>query len=74
MARSLREFDWEDLTEFGPGIITAIAIPLTFSIAHGIGFGFITYAFGKLLAGRDSDVSIAVWAIAAAFIAKIALT
>ncbi len=74
MARSLRGLDWEDLTEFGPGIVTAIAIPLTFSIAHGIGFGFITYAFGKLFAGRDGDVSIAVWAIAAAFIAKIALT
>ena len=74
MARSLRELDWDDLTEFGPGVVTAFAIPLTFSITDGIGFGLISYACGKFLAGRGRDVSLAVWAIAAAFVAKIALT
>jgi xanthine/uracil/vitamin C permease (AzgA family) len=33
-------------------VVTAIAIPLTFSIATGIGLGFTTYSLCKLLAGR----------------------
>lgn len=72
MARSLRELDWADLTEFGPGVVAAIAIPLTFSIADGIGIGFISYALGKLAAGRGGTVSVAAWGIAGAFVAKIA--
>lgn len=72
MARSLRELDWADLTEFGPGVVAAIAIPLTFSIADGIGIGFISYALGKLAAGRGGEVSVAAWGIAGAFVAKIA--
>jgi AGZA family xanthine/uracil permease-like MFS transporter len=74
MARSLRDLDWEDLTEFGPGMVTAIATPLTFSIAHGIGFGFVAYALGKFLAGRGGEVGPAVWAIAGAYVLKVALT
>lgn len=73
MARSLKELPWDDLTEFAPALITALAMPLTFSIAHAIGLGFITYAAIKLLTGRHGDVSIAVWIITAAFLVKIAL-
>src|SRR5690606_1623294 len=36
MARGLSEIDWEDVTEYAPGLITALAMPLTYSIAHGI--------------------------------------
>lgn len=73
MARSLKELPWDDLTEFAPALITALAMPLTFSIAHAIGLGFITYAAIKLLTGRHGEVSIAVWIITAAFLVKIAL-
>ena len=44
MAMSFKDLDWEDVTEFVPAVITAITMPLTFSIAHGIGIGFICYA------------------------------
>ena len=74
MARSLRDLNWDDITEFGPAMATAIAIPLTFSITHGIGFGFIAYAAGKLFAGRGGEVGAVVWAIAAAYVLKVALT
>jgi len=74
MARNLKDLDWDDLTEFGPGIVTAIATPFTFSIADGIGFGFVTYAAGKLLAGRGHEAGIVVWGIAAAYALKVALT
>ncbi len=53
-------------------MVCAVAMPFTFSIAHGIAFGFIAYAGIKLLAGRARDVTVAVWVIAAVFVAKFA--
>ena len=43
MARPLMDLDWSDVTESAAAIMTVIAIPLTFSIADGIGLGIITY-------------------------------
>jgi AGZA family xanthine/uracil permease-like MFS transporter len=73
MARGLAEIDWEDVTEYVPGVVTAITMPLTFSIANGIAFGFIGYAAAKLLAGRFSEVKPTVLVLAALFIVKFAL-
>lgn len=73
MMRGLSEIDWEDITEVAPAVITAIAMPLTYSIATGIGFGFITYAVVKLLGGRVSEASPAVLVLAAAFVIKFAV-
>lgn len=73
MTRGLAEIDWEDVTEYAPAVVCALAMPLTFSIAHGIAFGFIAYAGCKLLAGRPNDVHPAVYAIAALFLVKFAL-
>lgn len=73
MARSIADIDWEDVSETAPAIVTALAIPLTFSIATGIGLGVISYAAIKLLAGRWRDLNLAVIVIAAAFTLKLAL-
>lgn len=73
MARALKDLDWEEQTEYLPGVITALAIPLTFSISAGIGLGFIVYAVVKTLAGRWREVGGAVWLIAIASGAKFAL-
>ncbi|MCG2583955.1 NCS2 family permease [Massilia sp. TS11] len=72
MLRDLSHFDWEDSTESLPGAITAISIPFTYSIAHGIAFGFISYAGLKLLSGRGREVQPVVWVIAAVFVFKLA--
>jgi AGZA family xanthine/uracil permease-like MFS transporter len=50
-----------------PAVITAIAMPLTYSIATGIGLGFITYAVLKILSGKSKDVSPAVLVLAVLF-------
>ena len=47
MARGLAEIDWDDATEYAPAVVAAITMPLTYSIATGIGLGFITYAVAK---------------------------
>jgi AGZA family xanthine/uracil permease-like MFS transporter len=73
MAKGLKDVDWDDMTEAAPALVTALAIPFTYSIAGGIGIGFIAYAAIKLVSGRWRDVNAAVAIIAAAFAAKIAL-
>lgn len=72
MIRGLAEIDWNDLTEAAPAVVTAITMPFTFSIAHGIAFGFVSYAAIKLLAGRRRDLSPMVAAIAVVFVLKFA--
>ena len=73
MTRGLAEIDWNDVTDMAPAVVAAIAMPLTFSIANGIGLGFITFAAVKLLSGRQQEVSPAVLIIAALFVAKFLL-
>ena len=72
MARGLAEIDWSDLTESAPAVMTALAMPFTFSIADGIAFGFISYAVIKILAGRFADLKLPVLVIAALWIFKLA--
>ncbi len=72
MARGMAEIDWDDITEVGPAVITAIAMPLTFSIANGIGLGFITFVVVKLLSGKVSDVNPAIAVLAVLFALKFA--
>ncbi|MCR6629941.1 MAG: NCS2 family permease [Magnetospirillum sp.] len=67
LARGLTEIAWDDLTEAVPAVVTAITMPLTFSIAHGISFGFITYVGVKLLTGRVRDITPTAAALAMAF-------
>jgi len=70
MARGLTEIEWDDVTEAAPAVITAIAMPFTFSIAEGIAFGFISYVAIKLVAGRFRDIHPAVGILAVLFVIK----
>lgn len=67
MARAMRNIDWDELTEAVPAIVTAIAMPFTYSIATGIGLGFITYTVVKLVAGRTSELNAAVVTVSVLF-------
>ena len=73
MARSLADIDWPDVSEAAPAVVTAVGIPLTFSIADGIGLGLVTFVAVKLLAGRPGAIHLAVALLAAAFALKLAL-
>jgi adenine/guanine/hypoxanthine permease len=74
MARGLAEIDWEDITEYAPAVVTAITMPLTYSIATGIGLGFITYVLAKLVSGKPKEAAPAVIVLAVLFAAKFVLT
>ena len=72
MMRGIAEVDWDDVTEYVPAVITAISMPLTFSISTGIGFGFVAYAGIKILTGRWKEAGPAVIVLAVLFILKFA--
>ena len=73
MTRGLAEIEWEDITEYAPAVVAAVTMPLTYSIATGIGLGFITYALAKLIAGKFDEAKPAVVILAVIFAIKFAL-
>jgi AGZA family xanthine/uracil permease-like MFS transporter len=52
MMQSIVEIDLRDFATAAPAILTILAIPLTFSIAEGIGLGLIAAALLALALGR----------------------
>jgi len=56
MMSGLRSIDWNDLEEAFPAFLIVIAMPLTYSIATGIGVGFIVYPILKVLRGKGRTV------------------
>lgn len=74
MASSLARIDWENLTEYLPAVVTAIMMPFTFSIATGIGLGFITYVVLKATTGRFRDIHPVMAAVAFVFLLKFIFT
>jgi AGZA family xanthine/uracil permease-like MFS transporter len=54
-------------------VVTAITMPLTYSIATGIGLGFITYTLAKLIGGKIKDAAPAIAVLAVLFAIKFAV-
>ena len=70
MSRALRHIEWDELTECIPAMVTALAMPFTYSIATGIGLGFIAYVLIKLLSGRTGDLNAAVVSVSILFLIR----
>lgn len=71
MTSGLVQVDWEDLTEAAPVVVTALVMPLTFSIANGIALGFISWTAIKLLSGRWRELNMSLYVLSALFIVKL---
>lgn len=56
MCRDIGRIDVVRLDTAIPAFLTVIMVPLTYSISHGIGAGFIAYVAIKLLSGRIREV------------------
>jgi AGZA family xanthine/uracil permease-like MFS transporter len=52
----VRSIAWNDITTALPAFLTITMIPFTFSIAKGIGYGFIAFVLLKLLTGKWREV------------------
>jgi AGZA family xanthine/uracil permease-like MFS transporter len=73
MLKVVRELEWEDPTEYLPAFLTLVAIPLTFSIASGIAFGFVSYAVAKVATGRGRECPALTYVFAALFVVQFLL-
>lgn len=73
MLRELTDVKWDDITEAVPAAITAMAMPLTYSIANGLAFGFISYVVIKAFTGKFRDIHPATLLVAILFVIKYAL-
>ncbi|MBD9658412.1 NCS2 family permease [Enterobacteriaceae bacterium RIT697] len=71
MASGLADIDWKDITTAAPVTVTALTMPLTYSIANGIAFGFITWTVVKLLSGRTKEVNPALIILSILFVIKL---
>ncbi|ORM68358.1 guanine permease [Pantoea rwandensis] len=71
MASGLAEIDWKDITTAAPVTVTALTMPLTYSIANGIAFGFITWTVVKLLSGRTKEINAALVILSILFVIKL---
>jgi AGZA family xanthine/uracil permease-like MFS transporter len=70
MMSVVREIDWLDAEASIPAFLTMLAIPLTFSIANGLAFGFIAFAALKVLRGKWRQVNWLVYVLAGLFLAR----
>lgn len=70
MVSSLKEIDWTQIPEYVPAVVGALAMPLTFSIADGIGLAFITYALIRIGSFEFKVPDAASFVIAGIFLLK----
>lgn len=67
MMQSVTEIDMRDFTIAAPAVLTILAIPLTFSIAEGIGLGLIACALLSAVTGRWRSLGPVGYVIAGVF-------
>ena len=61
--RNITDISWDDISEAAPAVLAMAAMPLTYSISHGIAIAFIAYAAIKICSGDAAKVNPAIWVI-----------
>lgn len=69
MCQQIVRIDFGALDTAIPAFLIVLMTPLTFSISHGIGYGFVAFVAIKLLRGRPREVHPAMYVAAALFVA-----
>ena len=73
MMMQVSEIDWTKFHIALPSFLTIVAMPFTYSIADGIGIGFITFALFSVFAGKAKEVHWLMWLISALFVVFFAM-
>ncbi|GAA2681208.1 MULTISPECIES: NCS2 family permease [Actinosynnema] len=68
MVAQVKEIDFADFSVALPAFLTIVVMPFTYSIANGIGAGFISYVLLRALTGRARSVHPLMWGTAVAFV------
>jgi len=73
MVRQVRDIDFTDFSVALPAFLTIVVMPFTYSIANGIGAGFISYVLLQTATGRGRQVDPLMWVVAVAFLGNFAV-
>lgn len=68
MMRQIKEIDLGDFSVALPVFLTVVTMPLTYSIANGIGIGFITWVLLRFACGKAREIHPLLWVVAAGFL------
>jgi adenine/guanine/hypoxanthine permease len=72
MISHVREIDWDDIAVAVPSFLTLMMIPMSFSIANGLAFGFIAYTLLRVVRGEWSKVNWLMYVLTALFVLRFA--
>jgi AGZA family xanthine/uracil permease-like MFS transporter len=70
MMSVVAEVKWDDPEVAVPAFLTIMTIPLTFSIANGLAFGFTAHTLMKVLRGKYRQVNWVVYVLTAIFVLR----
>ena len=73
MATQMSEIDWSDKVIAVSSFMTILGMVLTYSVADGIAFGFITYSIAMIAQGRRKEVHPLIYIFSVGFILYFAL-
>lgn len=65
MMKEVREIDFGNMEEGFPGFVIIVMIALSYSIATGLAFGFLSFVFFKAMRLKFREVKPVMWVIAA---------
>ncbi|KQB86049.1 NCS2 family permease [Corynebacterium lowii] len=73
MMAQVRDIDWGTFEVALPAFLTIVVMPFTYSIANGIGVGFITFTVMSVAAGKARQVHRIMWLVSALFVVFFAI-
>jgi AGZA family xanthine/uracil permease-like MFS transporter len=68
MMSQIASIDFKDFSVLLPVFLTVTVMPLTYSIANGIGAGFLGWVIVRSLSGKAREISPLLWVVAAGFL------
>ena len=68
MMSQLRHIDLTDFAVTLPVVLTVAVMPMTYSIANGIGAGFVAWVVLRSAGGKAREISPLLWVVAAGFL------
>lgn len=69
MMMPVKNIEWAAMETAFPAFLIIVGVPLTYSITHGIGLGFVMFIVTMLAAGRAKDIKPLMWVASLAFLA-----
>jgi AGZA family xanthine/uracil permease-like MFS transporter len=68
MMAQIKDIVWTDFSVSFPVFVTIAVMPFTFSIANGIGAGFIAWVVLRAFSGKAREISPLLWVVALGFL------